>query len=625
MAAWSCCPAPAATFNIANGDVAALKAAITTSNSNGQDDTIELATNGLYTLTAPASGLNGLPQVAADPGYTLTIHGNGATIRRSPAAGAPEFRIFFFNVGSRASVTGLTMLNGSVGSTGTPSPDAGGGGILVDRGRVTMDDCTVSGCTSQYGAALLVRSRTVGNDVSVEISGCTFNDNRYAAIVAFGEGGYGHVSIVNSTIDAGSWTAISNQVPPGIDDALFMNLRNVTIRKSGPGVAVENLGLYAWLTIGNTLLDVASDSTSIYNSGNVQSLGYNLTSDNGGGVLNGPHDRLNTPAQLDTSGGLQNRGGPTKTYPLLPGSPAIDAGSGVADAGTIGLGHGTDQRGLPRASGAGMDIGAYEFIPEPSDFDRNGTPDLVLVNAAASQTVVDSLRGGTFLRADSGPGLPPGWQLVKVADFDRDGKPDYFLYHPVTGALQVWLLNGRTLIRGAILPALPPGWRLAAVADIDRDGQLDLVLVNATSGSLVAWLLDGATLKNATYFTTQASAVMMLPAGWKLAGVIDMSGGGTPDLVLYHPPTGRTVIRYFLGAKQIGEAAGPTITAGWTLAGVADFTADGKPDFLIANPHTGKLGIWTLSGNAFVKASYVVDAAGVPITQSSAVWTIVAP
>jgi hypothetical protein len=55
----------------------------------------------------------------------------------------------------------------------------------------------------------------------------------------------------------------------------------------------------------------------------VTSNGYNLSSDNGGGYLNGPGDQINTDPLL---GPLQDNGGPTLTYALLPGSPAIDAG-----------------------------------------------------------------------------------------------------------------------------------------------------------------------------------------------------------------------------------------------------------------------------------------------------------
>ena len=42
----------AATFNIPDGDVTALKAALAAANTNGQADIINLATGGTYTLTA---------------------------------------------------------------------------------------------------------------------------------------------------------------------------------------------------------------------------------------------------------------------------------------------------------------------------------------------------------------------------------------------------------------------------------------------------------------------------------------------------------------------------------------------------------------------------------------------
>ena len=86
------CAAARATVvtNIADGDVAKLKAAITTANSNGDDDVINLARNGTLThlrsrttLDMPHGGTNGLPIIVSDSGHSLTINGNGATIQRS--------------------------------------------------------------------------------------------------------------------------------------------------------------------------------------------------------------------------------------------------------------------------------------------------------------------------------------------------------------------------------------------------------------------------------------------------------------------------------------------------------------------------------------------------------------
>src|SRR5687768_5470856 len=76
-----------AVFNIPDGDVDALKNAMTAANTNDETDIINLAANGNYVLTAPdntTNGPNGLPLVDNDvDGLDLTLNGNGATIERS--------------------------------------------------------------------------------------------------------------------------------------------------------------------------------------------------------------------------------------------------------------------------------------------------------------------------------------------------------------------------------------------------------------------------------------------------------------------------------------------------------------------------------------------------------------
>ena len=77
------------------------------------------------------------------------------------------------------------------------------------------------------------------------------------------------------------------------------------------------------LDIESTILNRGELGPNILNDGTVTSHGYNLSSDDGGGVLNGPGDQINTDPLV---GPLQNNGGPTFTHQLLPGSPAIDTG-----------------------------------------------------------------------------------------------------------------------------------------------------------------------------------------------------------------------------------------------------------------------------------------------------------
>ena len=80
----------------------------------------------------------------------------------------------------------------------------------------------------------------------------------------------------------------------------------------------------ATLYMQNTIFNVSPGGHSIVsNGGTVQSLGYDVSSDDGNGYLNGPGDQIDTDPLL---GPLQDNGGPTFTHALLPGSPAINAG-----------------------------------------------------------------------------------------------------------------------------------------------------------------------------------------------------------------------------------------------------------------------------------------------------------
>jgi len=87
--------------------------------------------------------------------------------------------------------------------------------------------------------------------------------------------------------------------------------------------------------------------------GMLTSQGFNLIQDVSGCTILGDStgNLLGADPEL---GPLQNNGGPTYTHALLPGSPAIDAGTNVGAPRT-------DQRGVSRPQGASTDIGAFEF------------------------------------------------------------------------------------------------------------------------------------------------------------------------------------------------------------------------------------------------------------------------
>src|SRR5205823_7369709 len=118
----------------------------------------------------------------------------------------------------------------------------------------------------------------------------------------------------------------------------------------------------AIMNIGDTILNAGSSGGNIYNdgAGAVASLGYNLSSDNGGGYLTATGDQINTDPGL---GPLQDNGGPTFTHLPASDNPEIDAGDSAL---------GMDQRrpSFQRVVNARTDMGATEVqalpIPTPT-------------------------------------------------------------------------------------------------------------------------------------------------------------------------------------------------------------------------------------------------------------------
>jgi hypothetical protein len=227
------------------------------------------------------------------------------------------------------------------------------GGVLISAGGVTITNSTISG-NSTYGGIkarsffLSAANLSVANST---ISGNSAGDS--------GGGIYanalGDFSIVNSTISgnsAGSGGGIYNF-------ASSLNVANSTItgNSAGSGGGIYNDGS---VDISNTILNAGASGENIFNDGGtVTSQGYNLSSDDGAGYLNGPGDQINTDPLL---GPLQNNGGPTLTHALLPSSPAIDAGDPNFSPPPF-----RDQRGrcFYRVFGRRIDVGSVETQPQP--------------------------------------------------------------------------------------------------------------------------------------------------------------------------------------------------------------------------------------------------------------------
>jgi N-acetylneuraminic acid mutarotase len=356
--------------NTNDSGAGSLRQVITTANANAtgveRNDIVFDST--VFGRAQTITLLSPLPSITS----SLAIPGPGAnllTVRRDPSAAA--FRIFDIagGVTSGVAISGMTITGGSAGGNY-------GGGIF-SYSNLTLTDVHVTGNSAAVGGAVALTADGT-------FTGCTFSGNTASqggAINYQGSGGR-TLRLLNSTVSGNS--AANNA--GGIINVSFsgnnrLEVTNSTIANNttgggGGGIltsAQEDPVATATTTLRNSI--IANNTPNNLGSGTagggaatVQTLGFNLANDNGGGFLTQSTDKTNAFAGLVA---LANNGGPTPTHALLGTSAALDAGN------NSGSGTSTDQRGagFPRtidlaianaAGSDGSDIGAFEAQTTPA-------------------------------------------------------------------------------------------------------------------------------------------------------------------------------------------------------------------------------------------------------------------
>ena len=231
--------------------------------------------------------------------------------------------------------------------------DNSGPGVDNNAGVVTIVDSTISGNSGQSDAGGGVYTYQEGGKIPGHL---TVINSTISGNFAFSAGGgiacgFSGLTVINSTISGNSAGNYGGGIANG---SLGLMIVNSTVSDNSAATCGGVCG--GTVEIGNTILDANAGGNI---DGNVTSHGYNLSSDDGGGLLTGPGDQINTDPLLSP---LRDHGGPTLTHLPLRGSPAIDAGD---PAFTPPPDH--DQRGscFYRVFGGRIDVGSVETQPRP--------------------------------------------------------------------------------------------------------------------------------------------------------------------------------------------------------------------------------------------------------------------
>jgi hypothetical protein len=367
----------AATITVTNTNdsgVGSLRQALAAANDG---DTIDFSVSGTITLTTGQLVVDKNVSISGPGAANLAVNGNAAT------------RVFYigsYTASKIVSMSGLTITNGVVSgdygggiynnrSTLTVSnctlsgnsAEYHGGGIYNDHATLTVSNSTLSGNSSPQGGGGIYNDGSLSGSATLTISDSTLNDNAAdfggGGIYNDGYRGSATLTISNSTVSDNSAFYGGGIYNEGFEGSAMLTISSNTLSGNwtiypgvGGGIFLDN----ATLTLGDTILKTGVHGANIcnyYSSGTVTSLGYNLSDDDGGGLLIATGDQINTDPTL---GPLQDNGGPTFTHALLPGSPAIDAGDPSFTSPPD-----YDQRGTDflRVFNGRLDIGAFEVQP----------------------------------------------------------------------------------------------------------------------------------------------------------------------------------------------------------------------------------------------------------------------
>jgi hypothetical protein len=272
-----------------------------------------------------------------------TVNSNTAAYNGFPTGGGAGGGIV--NEGGTLTITNSSVTNNHAGVS-DPFALGNGGGIIND-GTVTITNSTISNNQAYQSGGGIDNAGTL-TITSSTVSGNRADGGHDGQPWGHGGGISGNVTFTNSTLSY-NYGSLSGG---GIEGGGVVTNSTINGNRGG-GISVTGT-----LEIGNTILSAGPAGPNISNNGGtLTSRGYNISSDDGSGLLNGPGDQINTDPML---GPLQDNGGPTLTHALLPGSPAINTGDpNFTPPPTY------DQRGSPfvRVFNGRIDIGSFEVQP----------------------------------------------------------------------------------------------------------------------------------------------------------------------------------------------------------------------------------------------------------------------
>ena len=514
---------------------------------------------------------------ATATGY-VTINAQGFTLDNAPgevdlspgSSGESTITVLPVN-GFAGNVTlAATGLPAGVTASFTPNPTMGSSVMTLTAASTAAAGSTTAGIVGTSG------SLTAGNSVVVKVSAAapaatTTTLQVGAAGNSVESVAAGSVVTLAVNVSAGSIALKSGQVnfcsaaATGCDPTHILGSAQLTSVGTATLKFVPGMGVHSYKAV---FVGTSSDAGSV-------SAASPLT-------VTSSQPTTTTVMQTGSAGNYTltatvtgvGAAAPTGTMSFLDTSS-----SSVLGTATLGSSKATVGWGNPQSPATG----AYPEAIAVADFNRDGIPDLAVVNTSAGTVTILLGKGdGTFTATASSlqAGLSP--IAVAVGDFNSDGVPDLAVASESSNNISIFLGNGDgTFTAVASQPETGSTPTAMVVGDFNGDGILDLAVANSQSYTITVELGNG----DGTFTPSALSAQTNVASRSMVAG--DFNGDGILDLAVtggYYP--GQATI-------LLGNGDGSfTATAPVNLPGAAsgalevvagDFNQDGKLDLAIAS------------------------------------------
>ncbi len=358
----------------------------------------------------------------------------------------------------------LSMTNCTVSNNTNSSSTQKGGGIYVNEGAtLNMTDCTVADNTAvgEGGGIAAVGSGSEFSRVSpiITLTNCTISGNQTSGSQKSGGGIfqtiYAELSMTNCTISGNTATKYGGGIYSG-NAGDSVTLMNCTF--SGNTATSEGGGLYCKAgmtpTVGNCIFwgNTAISNGQIY-ANTITGITYSIIQGGNAGTFTGAGNLFTDPNLV----ALADNGGSTQTCAIPNNSSAVNQGT-AAGAPT------TDQRGASRADG--IDMGAYEYV----------TARTVYVDASAPNNDGDGTEDNPYQKLETAITAAFPGDTIQIAGGTYTNVSGYTVYKnlTITGSTESpVILQAAENVDNATASVL-------TIGDVDNPGEPTVILENLT-------------------------------------------------------------------------------------------------------------------------------------------------